>query len=129
MTRRRTKFSFLFFVQLAISLSFSQSLYASPPTAPSGLGVASAAANSVELTWVDNSNNEFGFKIERSVDDMNFFQIAETAANTVASFDTRLTAGRTYYYRVRAYNGDGNSAYTLVASTSPSAAPSGPSNL
>ncbi len=37
------------------------------PTAPSGLTAAAASTSQINLSWVDNSNNETGFYIERNM--------------------------------------------------------------
>jgi len=95
------------------------------PLAPSNL-IATAAASSaqVTLTWADNSSNETGFKIERSTDGVSFTQIATTATNIATYTDsTGLAYATTYYYRVRATNSVGDSAYTAVASATTAAAP------
>ena len=108
----------------------------SPPAAPYDLGVAQNAAqpsSSLVLAWTDAASTESGFRVERSTNGSTFTQIASTGANVTTFTDTSLTAGTLYYYRVRAYNGAGNSVYsnvasaTTAASTSPPAAPAGPS--
>lgn len=75
-------------------------------------------AAEMNLKWVDNSNNESGFKIERSVtgNTADFTVVHTTAANIVAFVDTNLAEGVTYYYRVCAFNPAGNSTYTNIAS-------------
>lgn len=70
---------------------------------------------SITLTWQDNSNNEDGFKVERGTDGVNFSQISQTAANIVTFVDNTVLANTRYYYRVRAFNSAGNSAYTNIA--------------
>ena len=110
------------------------------PTTPSGL-VASAnpanATGSLLLSWSDNANNEIGYAVERSADGRSFTQIGQAGANTGSWTDTGLNAGAVYYYRVRAFNSYGNSAYSNVASaqtqgntsnTAPTVAISSPSN-
>jgi peptidyl-Asp metalloendopeptidase len=68
----------------------------------------------VLLTWTDRSATESGFKIERSpVTDTNYTEIATVGANTTSFTDTGLSAGTTYWYRVRAYNAYTTSAYSM----------------
>ena len=88
------------------------------PAAPSNL-TATAGKKSVTLNWTDNSSNETGFKIERSTDGVNFSQITTTGANVTSYKNVGLTGGTTYYYRVRATNATGDSAYSNTASAVP----------
>lgn len=101
---------------------------ASPPTAPTGLTATTASTSQINLSWADSANDETGFYVERSPDNVTFTQIAVLGATTSYA-DTGLSASKTYYYRVRAYNGYGNSGYSNVANattqTAPPAAPSG----
>ncbi|MCF8321318.1 MAG: DUF1566 domain-containing protein [Flavobacterium sp.] len=66
--------------------------------------------NQVNLTWVDNSTNEVGFKIERKLSTSSFSVIYTAAANSTSYSDTSVLAGQTYIYRVNSFNGTGNSA-------------------
>jgi titin len=86
------------------------------PTAPSGLVATSAASDSISLSWLDNSNNETGFRIERGTTSTGpFTQIATTSTGVTTYSDTGLTASTTYYFRVRANNSAGDSAFSSVA--------------
>ena len=85
------------------------------PVAPSNLTLSSTTKKKIRLNWTDNSNNETGFKIERSTDGVNFTQIVTVAANTITYQNTGLTSGVRYYYRLRATNGAGDSAYSNTA--------------
>lgn len=87
-----------------------------PPAAPSGL-TASGKKGAIALAWTDNSSNESGFLLERSVNGGAFGPLAQLGANVRTYNDTNVTKNRTYAYRVRAFNADGNSAYSNVAST------------
>lgn len=103
----------------------------SPPSAPSGLTATTASSTQINLAWTDNANNEDGFKVERSTDGTNFTQIATVGAGVTSYASTGLAASTTYYYRVRAYNAGGDSAYSNLASatTLASQPPAAPSNL
>jgi len=79
------------------------------PTAPSDLIVTAVSATEIQLTWVDNSKDEKGFKIERSHNQENWTEVATTAAN-VTRYSDSVTADTKYYYRIRATNNGGNSA-------------------
>ncbi len=97
---------------------------AAVPTAPSNLRITSTSPTSITLTWTDKSNNEDGFKIERSPDGSSgWTEIGTVGANVNMYTDANLTCETTYYYRVRAYNGDGNSEYSNVASDTTNACP------
>jgi hypothetical protein len=87
---------------------------APPPTlaAPSNLIATAISGTRIDLTWTDNSNNEDGFKVERSLDGITFTQIATVGGNVTKYSDTTLTCATFYQYRVRAYNANGNSAYS-----------------
>ena len=91
-------------------------------TPPSALGIDSATTTTLTLVWQDNSDNEQGFRIERSGDGgQTFNQLATLAANQTSYEDTGLTADTTYHYRVNAFLGDQASDYsnTLQAKTAP----------
>jgi hypothetical protein len=86
--------------------------------APSGLVATGASSSAINLSWTAHSNNQAGFKIERSTDAQTFMEIGTAGANDRIYRDTTGSPNTSYYYRVRAYNqSSGNSAYSNVAAS------------
>ncbi len=67
------------------------------------------------LTWNDNSDNEDGFSIERSINGQDFHNITTVGQNVASYSDDNIVENQMYYYRVRAYNNSGNSGYSNIA--------------
>lgn len=80
------------------------------PEAPSNLMSDSVSFDQIHLSWTDNSDNETGFYIERKLSGaVDWFQVKRTAPDIVNWADTDLVEYFKYYYRVFAFNDDGNS--------------------
>jgi RHS repeat-associated protein len=77
------------------------------PNAPTALTAKLNGASRIDLAWTDNSNNESGFEIERSVNGAPFGLYQTTAANVGAYSDIQLPKDNTYAYRVRARTAGG----------------------
>ncbi|WP_083940956.1 DNRLRE domain-containing protein [Pseudoduganella violaceinigra] len=92
------------------------------PAAPGGLAATAASQSAINLAWTDNSNNETGFDIERSSDSITWAALASVGSNIQSYANTGLSASTKYYYRVRAKNSAGNSAYSNVANATTLAA-------
>lgn len=106
---------------------------ASVPAPPSALAATATSSSQINLTWVDNSSNETGFSIERSVDGINFSPLTSVAANITSYSNTGLTASTTYTYRLFATNATGSSTASNTASATtqapPPSPPAAPTNL
>ena len=88
-----------------------------PPAAPTNLTATTVSQTQINLAWTDHANNESGFKIERCQGSSctSFVQIAQVGPNVTTFNNTGLTRNTRYRYRVRAFNGGGNSAYSNIA--------------
>lgn len=84
------------------------------PVAPSFLDASNPTPFTINLDWQDNSGNEAVFKIERSLDGIIFVEIDTVPANQNNYTDTGLNQDTQYFYRVRAGNMAGNSAYSNI---------------
>lgn len=95
-----------------------------PPAAPTNLAASALGTSEIKLTWTDNASDEYGFEIERSADGTNWSLLYTVPADVTTYTDGGLTPETTWYYRVRAHNAGGYSAYsnTASATTDPSAA-------
>ena len=98
--------------------------------APANLKATAVSDSQINLDWTDRSDNEKGFIIERRTSSGSFAEIASLEPDTTAFADTGLFSGVTYSYRVKAYNDEGESAYSNVVSLSTGeAVPEAPGNL
>jgi hypothetical protein len=98
-----------------------------PPAPPADLHTTAVTASQVDLAWTDRSTDEDGFSIERKTGVAGIWSEIDTVAPNVATYqDPGRAEGTTYFYRVRAFNEIGNSAYSneLGVLTRP-AAPTG----
>ncbi len=81
------------------------------PNAPSNL-TSDLVGCDIHLAWVDESNNEESFIVERAVDGGAFEELITLPADTEAHVDPMLTPLHTYTYRVKARNYWGDSGYS-----------------
>ena len=121
-----------------ISARFEQTGASDPvPATPAQLtatGYFNGAEWSINVAWVDNAINEFGYAVERcpGAGCSTFVQVGRTGENATGFRDRPVPAGTTYTYRVRALGFTGNSAYSNAATAStggPLAPPSAPAFL
>src|SRR5262249_45413363 len=83
------------------------------PSAAQSLDAAMADASFPSLSWVDTSDTEAGFTIERASDeDGPFDPIATVGENVTTYSDIDALPGMTYFYRVRASGSSGDSDYS-----------------
>ncbi len=77
--------------------------------------------NDIELSWIDESDNESGFVIERKDGDSsstNIFSIIDSvAANDTSYIDSTVQDSMKYTYRIYAYNSDTTSSFSNHVTT------------
>lgn len=84
-----------------------------PPEPATGLVVQPAPSSpwaALDLTWTDQSAEESGFLIYRSMDGTQFEWIASVPPATTTFADRGLSSQTRYFYRVLSYNLAGNAA-------------------
>ncbi|MEM7234339.1 MAG: fibronectin type III domain-containing protein [Planctomycetota bacterium] len=103
------------------------------PIAPSQLVAFERSSSVIELFWVDESNNEDGFTVQRSAAGAAFETVATIGVNSEGFTDAGLNANTVYDYRVLAFNKSGASAYSNTARATTTidapSMPAAPSNL
>ena len=100
-----------------------QSTTTATPNPPSNLVATAVSATEINLTWTDQATDEDSYQIERSTDQSDWATIATLASNSENYSDSGLTAETIYYYRVRASNVAGDSAWSNEASTTTDSLP------
>jgi hypothetical protein len=93
--------------------AFTESGYAGPAQvvtilpAPSDLvGLIVGPPSAIQLNWVDNSNDELGFAIERDSANSGFVLYDTVGTNNTSYIDTDVVLDTTYIYRVFAFTAD-----------------------
>ena len=90
------------------------------PAAPSSLTAAKVGKNKARLTWTDNASNESGFHVWSSRDGITWTLLTTVAASAgsggLVSYNTGALATGTWYFKVTAYNTNGDSSDSNVAS-------------
>jgi hypothetical protein len=104
------------------------------PAAPSDLTATPLSANDIALTWINHSIAENGFKLDRATN-ATFTQNLVTVtlgAGANSHQSSGLSAGVTYYFRVRAFDtvaGQSPNSNTASATTLGLSPPAAPGNL
>ena len=94
------------------------------PAAPEALTAHALSTTQISLMWLDQSDHETGFQLERSTtSESGFHLVATITANNTIYQDVNLSAETTYFYRIRSFNSGGYSAFTEVASATTLAGP------
>lgn len=81
------------------------------PSSPSNLIATAISYKQINLNWSDNSSNETGFEIWRSINQTTgFITVGSATANATSFVDTiGLSASTKYYYQIRAIGQTGES--------------------
>ena len=75
----------------------------------------------MSLSWIDNSDDETGFEIQRSTTSGSGFTTIHTTSSDVTTYlDETVSPETEYFYQIRAINSYGESSYTPeVSATTP----------
>jgi hypothetical protein len=126
-TGRLESTAYLYRIRATNSAGSSSWVVASSVTTPAAIQsftATAASSSSINLSWVDKSQVETGFRIEYSEDNFNWSLLTTTASSATSFTNTNLNPSTTYYYRIRSnsYNGTNNSAWYTASATTQAAA-------
>ena len=118
------------------------------PQSPSDLSATSVSSDQVDLSWIDTSENEIGFRIERKTEsssssvsisqalpDEDYMLIDLVPGDSASFSDINLMSDTIYSYRVCAFGSTGDSTYieagvtTLPPVNNPPYEPGSPSPI
>ncbi len=115
---KNVRIALVFLVVLSVSSCGRNGAMSSPPTeppdVPTGLALMDASASAIKIRWIDASDNESDFVVQRSTD-VDFAAFTETVlpAGSVTWTDSEGLAPDTdYHYRVFARNVVGDSDFS-----------------
>ena len=116
--------SYNFFIRaISVSATADSSIVGAttpvPPATPTNATVVGLTPTEVDMTWVDNANNETGYRVLRRTNQADFAQIAQLPPNTTSYSDTTAQPGVTYDYHIQCYNIAGVSDFTGFTVTIP----------
>jgi hypothetical protein len=82
------------------------------PSQPLRLAALTPSTNHILLTWIDDADNDAGAFVQRSINGTQWQTIGTVAVNATSYSDFTALLDQPYYYRVRATNGAGVSAFS-----------------
>ena len=99
------------------TLAYSTPVIPPIPAAPDSLTATPISSSQINLSWISNSTNEDGFRIEgcSGAGCVNYALVATAPAGATSFSKTGLSANTYYSYRVQAFNAGGYSAPSNTA--------------
>jgi hypothetical protein len=85
---------------------------ANPPRVPENLTAIAISSTQIYLRWLDRSDNEINFVIERKTGRSSYFPLNIVGSNITSYADTGLNPDAVYYYRIKAHGSAGDSVYS-----------------
>jgi titin len=116
----------------AYSNSASATTFPLPPAAPASFTATAVSGSEIDLAWADVPD-EAGYTLQRAPDNNGvpgaYATIATLATGTTTYKNAPLAANTTYWFRIRATNAGGSSAYVVTSATTLTAPPPAPTGL
>jgi Putative Ig domain len=93
------------------------------PGIPTGFTATALNHTSIQLTWTDSSSNELTFRLDSSLNNIDWTVVTVLPGNATSFFDTMLTPEVGVFYRLAASNASGYGPDYAYASATTQAAP------
>lgn len=87
------------------------------PGAPTSVAANTLSSSEIDISWLDTSDDETGYRIERRPSGGSYSTVASLSADATAYSDSGLAAATTYDYRITAFNAAGDSAPVTTSAT------------
>ena len=81
---------------------------------PTNLAATRVSNLQFKLSWKDNSQNETGFKLYRSISNSAFSEVKFLSVNTVSYIDNVPSSNSEYTYKLKAVNLDAESSFSNI---------------
>jgi len=95
---------------------------------PTGLTTMPGSSTSITLSW-NAVTGATEYYIYRSTEDSNYSKLDTGSLTTTSYTNTGITENTTYYYKVSAYNSNGESSHSAAVLQNNSSAPAAPTGL
>jgi hypothetical protein len=100
------------------------------PAPPASFAVTASLRTRIDLSWTDSNPEPAAHRLERSTDGgATYALVAEIPARTEEYFDSPLSPGTGYRYRLRAHNTTGASEWVVLDARTAAAPPAAPFDL
>jgi fibronectin type 3 domain-containing protein len=108
----------------SVKTAFQSVTTSAPPPVPASFAATALSGTQVRLSWADTTGED-GYRVYQW-NGANWVNVGNLGAGTTSAVISNLTAGRTYYFYVEAFNVNGSSktAFQTVQTGAPLAPPS-----
>ncbi len=103
------------FSLVCLATAASAAAPATKPARPTDLHARATSTTDAKLTWSDNATDEWEYHLDIRTAGSEWSELGLTPSNVTFVQVFNLTAGKTYFFRLRAKNGGGWSSYSNEA--------------
>lgn len=131
MYTKKSKIMILVMCAMISMVMFPNIILAAIPSVPTNLTATATSSSEIELTW-DAVTDATGYYVYMAASSSGTYSKKATVTTTTFTNTETLAPSTTYYFKIKAYNASGTSAYSTVKyakTLAPTAVPDVPANL